>query len=131
MGGIGHDEQLGDSRHILVVDDEDDILEFVSLVLELGGYAVATARNGQEALDALARRPADLILLDLNMPVMDGRRFCEEKRRRPDLDPIPLALMSAAENLRERAAPCTPVVELPKPFTLDELLKGVAAALAA
>ena len=99
--------------------------------LELGGYAVATARNGQEALPALARQSADLILLDLNMPVMDGHRFCEEKRRRPELDPIPLALMSAAENLGGRTTPCTPVVELSKPFTLDALLHGVAAALAA
>ena len=131
MGDGERSGRVGDGARILVVDDEADILEFVSLALELGGYAVATAENGREALDALALRPADLILLDLNMPVMDGRRFCEEKRRRPDLDPIPLALMSAAENLRERAAPCTPVVELPKPFTLDELLEGVAAALAA
>jgi CheY-like chemotaxis protein len=68
--------------------------------------------------------------LDLNMPVMDGRRFCEEKRRHPRLDLIPLALMSAAENLGGRATPCTPVLQLAKPFTLDELLHGVAAALA-
>jgi len=115
----------------LVVDDEADILEFVSLALELSGYTVATARNGQEALQALAQQSADLILLDLNMPVMDGHRFCEEKRRHPELDPIPLALMSAAENLGGRATPCTPVVKLSKPFTLDALLHGVAAALAA
>lgn len=127
MGGT--EEQVGDGRHVLVVDDETDILDFVALALELSGYVVATARNGQEALQALARHRVDLILLDLNMPVMDGHRFCEEKRRRPDINLIPVTLMSAAENLSRLETPCAPIMELPKPFTLDELLRSVAAAL--
>jgi CheY-like chemotaxis protein len=131
VGDSGQRGHVGTATHVLVVDDDADILEFVALALELSGYTVATATNGQEALQALAQQPADLILLDLNMPVMDGHRFCEEKRRHPELDPIPLALMSAAENLGSRSTPCSPVVKLSKPFTLDALLHGVAAALAA
>jgi len=116
---------------VLVVDDDDDIRAFVSLALEVRGYAVEVAANGLEALDVLARRSADVILLDMMMPVMDGWRFCEEKRRRPELDKIPLAVMSAAANLRRGLGPCTPQAVLPKPFLLDDLLRSIDTALAA
>jgi CheY-like chemotaxis protein len=131
MGAASVDARAAGARRILVVDDDEDILDLVALALELHGYAVETAEHGQVALERLARTPADLILLDLNMPVMDGRRFCEEKRRRPELDSIPLALMSAADNLGERIRPCTPNAILPKPFVVDDLLRTVATTLAA
>ena len=131
MGAAPVDARAADARRILVVDDDEDILDLVALALEIHGYAVETAAHGQAALERLAEAPADLILLDLNMPVMDGRRFCEEKRRRPELDSIPLALMSAAENLGERSRPCMPSAVLPKPFVVDDLLRTVATVLAA
>ena len=107
------------------------IRAFVALALEVSGYAVEMATNGREALEVLARRSADVILLDLMMPVMDGWQFCEEKRRRPELDMIPLAVMSAARNLREGLGPCAPRGVLPKPFMLDDLLRTIGAMLAA
>ncbi len=130
MGTAPVGARAAGARRILVVDDDEDILDLVALALEIHGYAVETAAHGQAALERLAEAPADLILLDLNMPVMDGRRFCEEKRRRPELDAIPLALMSAADNLGERTRPCTPNALLPKPFVVDDLLRIVATALA-
>lgn len=127
---LGH-RAAGAPRRVLVVDDDDDIRAFVSLALEVRGYAVEVAANGLEALDVLARRSADVILLDMMMPVMDGWRFCEEKQRRPELDKIPLAVMSAAANLRRGLGPCTPQAVLPKPFLLDDLLRSIDTALAA
>ena len=121
----------GGPHRVLVVDDDEDIRAFVALALELGGYAVEEAANGREALDALARGPADAILLDLNMPVMDGWRFCEEKARRPELAAIPLAVMSAADRLRLGLGACAPRALLAKPFALPDLLRTVGEVLAA
>jgi CheY-like chemotaxis protein len=114
---------------ILVVDDDAHIRELVCEVLDLEGYRVRSAADGCAALDVLASCHADLILLDLNMPIMDGWTFCAHQRERPEISGIPIALMSAAHNLRSRELPCVPVAILEKPFDLDDLLQHVAHAL--
>lgn len=73
---------------ILVVDDERQIREKFRRLLRLEGYSVHTANNGAEALEALAERPADLVLLDVMMPVRNGFAFCETVRRENPLLPI-------------------------------------------
>ena len=70
---------MGPNKHILIIDDHDGLRKGLASLLKATGYAVASAANGREALDYL--RWADLpfaILVDLNMPVMDGRQFCQE-----------------------------------------------------
>lgn len=57
---------------LLVVDDEPDILQFMRLVLELEEYKVITARNGLEAVEAYVRHSPDIVIMDVNMPVMNG-----------------------------------------------------------
>ncbi len=69
---------------ILVVDDEADILEFVSYNLKKEGYEVWTAMNGQEALPLAKKIKPDLILLDVMMPVMDGLETCKRIKADPD-----------------------------------------------
>ena len=59
-------------RHVLVCDDEKDIVAALKIYLEAEGYHVLTAFNGREALEVFAREPVDLILLDIMMPGMDG-----------------------------------------------------------
>ena len=69
---------------ILVVDDENDILEFIQYNLKKEGYDVHLAHNGQEAIDIGHKIKPDLILLDVMMPVMDGIEACKQMKADPD-----------------------------------------------
>ena len=73
------------SHRILLIDDEDDILEFIRYNLTKAGYEVYTARNGAEGLQQAAAHRPHLILLDMMMPVMDGIDTCRALRRDPAL----------------------------------------------
>ena len=118
-----------DASTILVVDDDTHIRDLVCEVLDLEGYRVRGATDGRAALDLLETWRPDLILLDLNMPRMDGWTFCEHQQEQPGISDIPVALMSAARNIRSRRLPCEPVAILEKPFDLDDLLRQIADAL--
>jgi CheY-like chemotaxis protein len=109
---------------ILIVEDDAEVLEAMSEALAEEGYAVATAKNGQEALDYLDRRMApDLIILDLTMPIMDGREFLERRRRRADLAEVPVMVVSATSDARLQSQG---VEVLRKPVDLDVLLDNIA-----
>ena len=84
-------------KGVLVVEDDPDIRDAMSMALESDGYPVIMAANGREALDRLSREsmPPGLILLDLMMPVMDGWQFLEEVRERDELSAIPIVVVSA------------------------------------
>lgn len=84
-----------DKHSILVVDDENDILEFISYNLRSEGFVVNTANNGRTALDLSRRLKPDLILLDVMMPEMDGIEVCEEIRRTPDISNVLIVMFSA------------------------------------
>jgi CheY-like chemotaxis protein len=88
---------------------------------------VKASPNGREALTMLMKglRPR-LILLDLNMPIMDGWQFCAEQRRRHEMIDLPVAIMSAAQNLDLAQPPCRPAAVLPKPFDPDQVVRIVA-----
>ena len=80
---------------VLVVDDEPDNLEVVAETLEYKGAQVKTAPNGQVALDILKDFPANLILTDLSMPVMDGWVMRTHVKNDPNLTNVPLLALSA------------------------------------
>ncbi|MGC9341156.1 MAG: response regulator, partial [Bacteroidales bacterium] len=80
---------------ILVVDDEEDIVEFVSYNLKREGFNVNTARNGREAIEIADKFHPHLILLDIMMPQMDGIEACEELRSMPDLSDTLIAFLTA------------------------------------
>ena len=107
---------------VLVVDDDPDILEALSEILEAEGYTVSRARNGQEALERLAQSRPALILLDLMMPVMDGWEFARRMKdayppeRRP-----PIIVLSADRNVATKARELGAVGFLAKPFELPDL----------
>ena len=114
------------TQTVLIVDDDPDIRDSIEELLRSDGLPSATAANGEEALRALAAGPVGVILLDLMMPVMDGRQLVEEMRRRK-LD-VPVILLSAGRDLRKVAAELSlPAIE--KPFDLDDLLAKVRDAL--
>ena len=87
---------MSDSQFkILLVDDEVDILEFISYNLEKEGYKVYTAQNGAEAIKVAEKTLPDLIILDVMMPEMDGIAACEEIRRIPSLQHTMIAFLTA------------------------------------
>jgi two-component system response regulator MprA len=118
--------------HILVVEHDDDLRNLLADLLALEGYTVATAEDGQAALELLRHARPDLILLDLLLPRMDGWTFA----RQCDADPIghglPIIVLSTASSastvLRELAGTGVRRV-LEKPFDLGALLALVAALL--
>jgi CheY-like chemotaxis protein len=71
-----------DSGRLLVVDDDPDVRDSLGRALRCAGYAVTTAVHGADALDALARRPVDLIVIDVLMPIVDGLDACRMLRER-------------------------------------------------
>jgi two-component system chemotaxis response regulator CheY len=110
---------------VLVVEDEQEIREFVAMVLDSEGYWVTTANNGKIALDQVGRDRFDLILLDMRMPVMDGWSFA--RAYKASVQPqAPIVVLTAARDAAERAAQISADGYLGKPFDLDELLTLVA-----
>ena len=90
--------------HILVVDDEPEILKLITKIMESRGHRVSTARDGQEALDAVAREPFDVIVLDLNLPKVDGFEVCRALKRAEATRAIPVVMLTAAYPSVEEAS---------------------------
>ncbi len=108
---------------VLVVDDDPAIRGFLSETLLDEGYEVRDAANGQEALDALDAWHADVILLDLMMPVMDGWTFRQRQLEAGSINHIPVIVMSAARALPDERLRA--VATFSKPFDLGTLLETV------
>jgi two-component system alkaline phosphatase synthesis response regulator PhoP len=83
------------AQKILLVDDEPDILEFLSYNLKKEGYLVITANNGKEAISIAKKELPDLIILDAMMPEMDGMDACRELRDTPELKNVLIAFLTA------------------------------------
>jgi CheY-like chemotaxis protein len=107
---------------VLVVEDDDDSRDALVAVLEAYGYVVCEATDGQDALDRLKAgyRPCS-ILLDLMMPRMDGWEFRERQRGDPELAKIPVALLTAAANIRLHASRLG-AEAFAKPIDLDRVI---------
>jgi len=86
---------MSEEKKILLVDDEIDILEFISYNLEKEGYKVYTAQNGKDAIRIAEKKEPDLIILDVMMPEMDGIVTCEEIRKIPKLKSTIIAFLTA------------------------------------
>jgi CheY-like chemotaxis protein len=107
---------------VLLVEDDDDLRESMKDVLELDGYAVVAAHDGQEALDAMDRiEHVCLVLLDLLMPRMNGWDFFARLRARADFVDVPVIVHSSAPS----RAPQGVTRVLRKPVQLDRLLSVV------
>ncbi len=82
-------------EHILVVDDEREILELVEYNLRKEGYAVSCVASGEDALAAARARPPDLVLLDLMLPGVDGLEVCRRLRADPRTQVVPVIMLTA------------------------------------
>jgi len=111
-------------KQILIVEDDDGIREALRLTLELEGYEVLTAANGQLGLDALKEiKTPCLILLDLMMPVMDGWTFAEALGKDMALAAIPVIVVTAVADSAKGVTRAREVIK--KPVDVDLLLKLV------
>lgn len=111
--------------HVLVVDDDRDIRDSLLEVLEEAGYSSTGAEDGRRALAILqgdARRP-DVILLDLQMPNLDGPGFRAEQLKLPELAKIPVVIVTADANAAKQASSLGVSRVLQKPLRLPQLLE--------
>jgi DNA-binding response OmpR family regulator len=125
---------LGDTvdagaHRILVAEDDADIRDLVSDVLEATDYTVVAAEDGSEALSIAHSQSFDLFLIDLNMPRVDGETFCRTYRERGGSTPVILLTAASAASAAAAVEACGAVAYIPKPFQIDELLDIVAAHL--
>ncbi len=122
-----------DKKIILVVDDEPDILETISEILNLEGYTVFTARNGNECLEKLDDIIPDIILLDIMMPGLTTKEILdqiEQDERLKDTKIIFITAVGMTEAEKEELLSREKVVDfIQKPFELDELLSKIKAVL--
>ena len=116
---------------ILLVDDEPDYVSTISHHLEWANYNVVIANNGQEGLEKAASEKPDLILLDTNMPVMNGHETLEHLNKDPELKTIPVIMVTAACEVDDIAtASSFGVVDyISKPFDFADLKEKIASAL--
>ena len=112
----------GTGPAILVVEDDPELRTLFSQILADHGYAVRTAVDGRDALRQLALAPADLILLDMLMPVMDGRAFRKAQLADARWRGVPVIVVSATSEFLEADATLGAKAVLGKPFDFDELL---------
>ncbi len=126
-----------DMKKVLVVDDEQSIVIYLTTVLEDGGYATCSAMDGQEGLGMARREKPDLICLDVMMPKRSGVSLYQEIRRDPALRSIPVMFISAYNRIRDLRNPVTfrkmiPDMAIPqpdlcmeKPIAVSDFLEAV------
>jgi len=117
-----------DEKKIMVVDDEENLLELVSVILMEEGFDVITATNGKECLDKLKTTKPDLVLLDMMMPGMSGRETCEKIRSDPKTKDIKVVFLTVArfsETGKEILRKMNVLDYITKPFDNQDLIKRI------
>jgi DNA-binding response OmpR family regulator len=118
--------------HVLVVEDEQDIAALIKHTLEKGGeIEAAVAHTGDAALKAVAERAPDLVVLDLNLPVLSGFEVCRILKSRPDTAHVPIIILTARTTENDRVAGLDIGADdyIVKPFGLREFAARVRAVL--
>ena len=116
------------SKRILIVDDDREIIDLTVVILRDGGYTVSTAMNGREGIAIARAEKPDLILLDINMPGIDGWEALKLLKLDETTRHIPVAMFSVRYDLREKTEALKRSADdyIVKPFSYDEILERVA-----
>ncbi|MEA2516553.1 MAG: hypothetical protein QOG16_391 [Actinomycetota bacterium] len=120
-----------EEKRILIADDDPVILRLIQVNLELEGYEVLTANNGQEAVDMATAEHPDLVILDIMMPRLDGYQACEMLKAADATKEIPVIFLSAKAQQGdiEKGQSFGVAAYLTKPFDPSELIEVVEAQL--
>ena len=112
------------SRHILVVDDDENILSLIKTILTQKDYTVTTALDGEQALSLLKREQFNAIITDAVMPLMDGNALARKVKEDPSYKDIPMIMITASKeaDMIKKSFTSGCVLFLPKPFTASSLL---------
>src|SRR5512138_1263765 len=121
-------DRMSNEPHILVIDDEPQILRAIRTILTEKQFRVTTASRGEEGLTLAATNQPDLIILDLGLPDMDGVEVCMRLR---EWTQIPIIILSVRDSERDKVAALDMGADdyLTKPFGIEELLARVRVAL--
>ena len=114
-------------RTVMVVDNDRDIIDLTRMILEGSGYCVMSAGSGSEALRLLEGNHPDLIILDINMPEMDGWQVLRMRKIDRMTSAIPVAMFSIKSEVRDRVQGMQDGAfdYITKPFSCDELVDRV------
>lgn len=114
-------------KRVLAVDDTITFRIMLANCLKKGGHEVIEAEDGKQALEKLLENPPDIVITDLNMPVMDGLEFIERARAEPSGRAVPMLLLTTevADHLKKRAREVGATGWLTKPFDPAQILRLV------
>jgi len=113
-----------ENKRILIADDDEGIVDAVTMILQVMGYEVDFTYDGGAVLDAVKNKP-DLILLDIWMSGHDGRDICKQLKSDPDYKEIPILMISASRDIKQSALDAGANDFMEKPFEMDSLLNKV------
>ena len=123
---------MSNKQHILVVDDDPDLVDSVSMKLEANNYRTTKAYDGIDAWDKIKQEKPDLVLLDVMMPKKDGYTLCAELKKDPQYKDIAVVLLTAVadnvqtSNYTHHEGKTTPADDyIAKPIDLDRLMDVV------
>ncbi len=131
MFGLFKPKKKSERPKILIVDDEPDYITAIQCRLEWSHYDVITASNGQEGLEKVTSERPDLVLLDTNMPVMNGHEVLERLKQHQELKNIPVIMVTALCEAQDvaKASSYGVVDYVAKPFDFSDLVEKIAKAL--
>lgn len=112
---------------ILIIDDEIDLVETIRFPLELEGYQIMVAYNGEEGLQLARREKPDLIILDLMLPKIDGYKICRFLKFDEKYKHIPIIMLTARSQEKDRLLGKETGADeyITKPFDLDDLVNKI------
>jgi two-component system response regulator MprA len=116
---------------VLVIDDQENIIEFIKLGLKYEGFLVESAADGPQGLATAQRVNPDLIILDIMLPGIDGLEVCRRLRANPTTRDIPILMLTAKDDVRDRITGLDTGADdyLTKPFSFEELVARMRAIL--
>lgn len=120
------------TKNILVVDDEPDVIDIITICLKDKGFVIIGAGNGLEALEKLKIFTPDLIILDIVMPKMNGFELIKHLKKEPKFNSLPIIILTGtyiSEEDKKQGLILGAAKYLTKPFTIDDLTKEIEAAL--
>jgi DNA-binding response OmpR family regulator len=128
---VGPEETAMEKKKVLAVDDEPNILMSIEFILEMEGYEVYTAHDGEEALEVAKRVRPDVILLDINMPRKDGYEVCRLLREEKDMAGTKVIMLTAKGQTLEKKKGLEVGADeyVTKPFSAEDLLQKIQACI--